>query len=788
MPKKEVSSIQELLERYFLRNKDRTIISHKKGYRTYSITGREMKEKIIKTRSFLKDKRIKQGDKIILLGKNSLEWVTIYFSCILSGIVVIPLDTSINKILLKKIQKQVKAKAIFQDKKLESIKVKKYYLDEFDALLDKIKSPKLKINTPKTFIKPNDVLEIIYTSGTTGEPKGVILTNHNILAGINSAVKAVPLKIKLRLLNLLPLSHIFGQVYGLFFMLYFNHHLFFLDSFHQRKIISLIRNKKIHGIILVPSLAAVLKKALQRKSILLNLGPQFHLLGVGGASLDIKLEKWWKCHLVLVLQGYGLTETSSVVSANNVLFPRTGSVGKIAENIDVKLGKDQEILVRGKNITLGYYQAKEKTKEAFEDGWLKTGDIGEIKKKYLYIKERKKDVIITEGAMNVYPIDIKQILDKFPQIKESCVLEKDKKIHAVLMLNKKVDLAELIGKANKKLLPHQQIQNYSIWPDREFPKTPTGKIKKFLVQRKLGKMKLKTYHYEEALYHMLSDLLRPGRKIRSGSKLSELGMDSLKRVEFVSRIEEEFGVEIEESRIDRNTKVVDIDKLIKEHSIYKIKFKRWPLSFLARLKRWSGQRVLAFPLVRIFTKTEYEGLDNLKGIKGPVIFSCNHQSAWDPVPLVRKISQPMAIAGDSEYVFGIGVEGFFKKIYRRMTGFLAALFFNAYPFGGSIGTVNSLEFTGEMLDRGYSILIFPEAHRTPDGKIKKFKSGVGYLALQMKVPVVPVKIEGLFEVLPIGKIIPTFGKSKLKIGKPLMLKDKSYLRATRLIEKKVREL
>ena len=777
-------SVQNLIEDFLTQNKHKVVFSHKKGYRTYAVTSDQLSEKISKLRVFFKNKNIKKGDKIILLGSNYIWWISVYFASILSGIIVVPLDILTDKGLLKRINNQVNAKTIFQDKGLASLKIKTYYLDELEEFLKDTGV----IAPPRTEVKKYDILEIMYTSGTTGLPKGVIMAHENIIAGINSAISSVPLRIKLKILNLLPLSHIFGQIFGLFLPMYFSQNIFFIDTIQPRKIISFIKNKQINGVILVPGILDALKKDLGGISIVLNLGLQFRLIGVGGAPLDIELEKWWKRRFIKIIQGYGLTETSSIIATNNIFAAKTGSVGRIAEGVEIKFGDDNEILVKGNNVTHGYYKDNEKTKNSFEDGWFKTGDIGEIKDGYLHLKERKKDVIITGSGLKAYPIDIEAILNKIDVVKESCVIEKDKKIHAVLILSKKADISEIIKDANAKLLTHQKISNYSIWPQTDFPKTPIGKIKKYIVKQEIVKLHGKSYTYGDKLFDLINNVLKSHQKITINSKLTDLGMDSLKRVELISKIENEFGVEIDEIKLNHNAKVYDLRNLMKESNIYRVKFMAWPLNPITELVIFIFQKAFYYLFIRTFTKTYYYGLDNIKGIRAPVIFASNHQSAWDGAVIIKKTGLKTAIAAGSDIVFGIGTKSFMLKAYRKFTGYYTALFYNTYPFGMTIGTDASLEFTGEMLDRGYSIVIFPEGERTADGKIHRFKSGIGYLALHMNAPIVPIKIEGLFYALPRAHIIPKFGKSAVKFGKPIKIKDISYIEATKLIEKKVREL
>lgn len=546
-----VESIQNLIEDFLENNQERVIINQKKLYRTYKITGEQLKEKIAKTQTFLKNKKIKKTDKIIIQAQNSIEWISLYFACIFSGITVVPLDLSNDKILLEKIKRETEAKAVFHNEDLEKL----------DKALEKIKNSKIR----KEQIKGDDILQIIYTSGTTSDPKGVVLTYENITEGVNYTKELVPIPIKLKFLNLLPLSHIFSQI-GLFFLMYCNHEIFLIDTIQPNKIIHFIKNKRINGVILVPGIMEALKKDLERKSITYKLGAQFRIIGVGGASLDPELEKWWKRHLIQVIQGYGLTETSSIISSNKFGATRTGSVGKISKHIELKLSKDKEILVKGKNIFSGYYKDQHKTKGAFLElgKWFRTGDIGEIKNNYLYIRGRKKDIIITGSGLNVYPSDIEQVLNKMPEVEESCVIEKDGKIHAVLILNKKINPKIIIQRANSHLLSHQKIQDYSIWGKEEFPKTPVGKIKKYLVSEEIGKEKEKIFSYEDKLYRSINKILKPRKKITEKSKLIDLGMDSLRRVELISELEREFQVEIDEIKLDPHAKVSNLKEIMSD--------------------------------------------------------------------------------------------------------------------------------------------------------------------------------------------------------------------------------
>jgi len=787
-------SIQELIKDSLAKNK-RFSLHSKKRYRTETVSGPELEIKILKLRNFLERKGIKKGDKILIVGPGSVEWVTVYFASILSGIIVVPLDIMTDRELVQKIQAKIRARAIFQSRsinlKLEK-KAMNFYLEELWTISEEEPSKALPISSAG----PDDILEIQFTSGTTGDPKGVILTHRNIFSAVNEAINTINIKIHLKFLNILPLSHVYSQIMGIFMPLYLGWGIFFLDTVQPRKIADYIKNKGIHLAIFVPGILAALKKELEGKCVHCSLGFQFRIIGVGGASLDVELEKWWKRKMIFVLQGYGMTETSSVISINSPFSSRTGSVGKIASIVQAKINEDGEILVKGENITKGYFEDKEKTKDSFDKGWFKTGDIGEIKNKYLFIKERKKDIIITPSGLKAYPADIEEVLNSFEGVKSSCALQKDRDIHAVLILYGNAKPDEIVRKANEKLMSHQKIAGFSVWHEDEFPKTPIGKVKKFLLLQAISsreKPASKKVMYETHLYNVIHKVLKPDRKIKRESKLVDLGMDSLKRVELISELENEFGVEINETDVHQNTDVLDIENALKNKNTSRVRFKSWPASFIVRGMRTLFNVILMRPLIRIFTKTEYLGIENIAGINKPVVFVSNHQSALDVPLITRRIGARLAVAADSQVVFGIGTKNFFERIERKILGIYSSFSYNAYPFGETIGTEKGFEFTGEFLDRGYSILIFPEGERTPDGKIHAFKPGIGFIVANMKAPVVPIKISGLYEVLPKEKIIPKFGKTSIKYGKPISFDEKilskmSYNDVTSLIEKELRKL
>lgn len=714
----------------------------RKGYRTYPLTYHELKERILKTETYLKINKVRKGDRILIQAPNSIDYVILMLACLRSGVIVVPLDIHTSERLRKKIIKETSPKLVFTN------------LNILENLTKKLPLNKA---TPKT--SKNDIAEIIYTSGTTGTPKGVVLTHQNIYTTVKALKKAFGFK--LRSISVLPLSHMLEQCCGLFLPLSNNSTILYPNSSRYSDLIDLIRYKRINIMIAVPGILEGLKKAieLREESLIKLLGWQFRIVGVGGASLPKDLEDWWGKR-VLLLQGYGLTETSPLISTNIPLQKRKYSLGKLLKNMEIRI-KDNEIQVKGPNIMQGYYKNPQKTKEVFDNGWFKTGDLGEIKNGFLYFRGRKKDIIVTKAGLNVYPQDIEQELNKY--VKESCIIEKNNNIHAVLITEE--NPKKIIEEVNKKLEEHQKIASWSAW-EGKFPKTPTGKIKRFEVSKKVEQPIFKP---KNPLHTLLASSLKT--RIKDNVPLTSLGMDSLKRMEIIALTEEQYGIELDERDITEKTTPKDIENLIKTgKKISYYNFKLPKLNFVGKIM---GSLIIRFFCRIHCKKTNFQGL----------IIS-NHTSAFDTPVLASCIKTKYAVTALPKFFLGT----YNKNIKEKLIAFFVRHFSSAYPFGPEVGLESSLRFTAHLLDNGFSIIIFPEGRMTRDGKIDSFKEGAGLLATNLDAEILPVKTEGLFKILPYNKILPKSGEVIVKTGKLFKIGKTSYFKATKLIEKKVKLL
>ncbi|MBW2992283.1 AMP-binding protein [Candidatus Woesearchaeota archaeon] len=803
--------------------KEGDAFSYRTGFRSFKIPYKELYNKVLQFAAHLEKNKIKKGDKLLIWSYNSPEWVICFFACVIKGIIVIPVDFRSNKEFAAKLKKLTDAKAILCSKfKQPNLKIKTFYAEDFDLYLNNKESWPIKANE-------NDLVEIVYTSGTTGAPKGVMITHKNLVSNINSIKKLIHIDESFTFLSALPLSHLFEQTTGMLVPLVSGSKIIYITSLKASSIFEAFEEENITNMILVPRLLKLFADKIKdevkkrKKEGIFNLllstaknlpfksrkilfcsihkrfGKKFRYFVVGGATFDPELEKFWNLLGFKVVQGYGLTETSPVISCNQPEDFRLGSIGKIIPGVKVELSKNNEILVQGDNVFKGYYKDPKKTKKVFINDWFNTEDLGYFKDNFLYLHGREKDMIVTSEGINIYPEDIETLLNQEKGVKDSCIVGLPTKegeiVYAVLLLEKNIDPKNIIEKINSKLDTNKQIKDYSIWPYEDFPRTTTLKIKKNIVLETIQKKAVKkapvtTKHSK--LYELIARTTRYDiNKIKPNSKLHlDLGLGSIDRVELTNLLEQEFNIDFDEELIGKNTTVKEVEKFIEERKISKKRpFRKFILNKFFILTRLIVYYLILLPIITLFARIKISGKENLKQLKEPAIFVSNHQSHFDILSIMRalpiKIRIKLATAAFEEYFFK---DNSYKNFHGWWTYQLGTTLLNLYPIPQTRNPRKSIEHTGKLLDKGFNILLFPEGHRTKDGKIHEFMNGIGLIAYHMKAPIIPVKIEGLFDILPIGRYFPKHGKATIKVGKPMKIKETSFIEITKKIEKSVREL
>jgi long-chain acyl-CoA synthetase len=788
--------------------RDKHAFEIKRGYRYEHYTYRNSLSIVKNVAAYLSSLGLSKGDKVSLWAPNSPEWVFVFFACMYKGIIVVPIDVRTSAETASKFIDETSAKLIFLSK-VNSYKLKrntkKIYIDDILRISSKFTNV---ANNEPVKINENDLAEIVYTSGTTGDPKGVRLTHKNIRSNVSAIVEVFKTNSDYRFLSILPLSHTYEQSVCLFSPMSIGITVVYLPYVSSIKIIEALVHKKINCIVTVPEVLKLMytniNEEIEKKhlkllfNILLKassiypvhffrrslfsmihnyLGGHIKYMICGGAPLEKQVERFWNLVGIPILQGYGMTETGTVISMNTFEDRNMYSVGKVLPNIELKITKEGKIFVKGPNVFPGYFKREDLTRTVFEDGWLETGDVGYLDSgNYLHIIGRTKFMIALHDGKKVYPEDIEAKINTYPHVDDSCVVGVDRNgeevVHCVLITDKPKKADDLIKRINKSLEQHQKIREYSIYPRKKFPMTASFKIKRAEVANWVATKEIPqnpeiSSNESDKLIEILSAISGKNHGSIKNSQflVKDLGVDSLKRLEIVSLIEDRLAVIISEDNINEHTTVKSLSELVKRSSKFtKInKFRDWPLEPLPSRIRFFFQTFILFPFVRLFTSPKINRIETLKNLEYPVIFVFNHTSHLD-VPLLlyllpKDIRNKTCVAAARDYWFN-----------TQLFSFLITLFFNAFPLVRKGPIKASVDYIGEILDKDYNIVFAPEGTRSMKGNLQSFKTGIGFIATQMQVPIVPVMIEGLHDILPKGKYFPKRGKTIISIGEPMKFK------------------
>jgi long-chain acyl-CoA synthetase len=798
---------------------DGTFVVYDNGYRPRSFSYREMAGIARAFALRLRRAGIGKDEKVLIWSENRAGWIGALWGCILEGVIAVPIDYRVTAEFVGRIAKITQARALLAG-------------DEVSVTTDfgvpiwrsaEVEEQSAEALEPRITATPDDIVEIVFTSGATAEPKGVVITHRNLLANMVPVEREIQKYKKygrpffpLRFLNLLPLSHLFGQSMAAYIPPMLTSVVVFMKSFAPEAIVRQIHDRRVSVLVCVPKMLEVLRGYVtaqfpeaanpvtsgrwwfrwwRYRRVHRALGFKFWAFVVGAAPLSADLEQFWSRLGFVVIQGYGLTETAPIVTLNHPFHAQKGSVGKPMPGVEVKIAPDGEILVRGPNVTSGYFGRAEDG--VFEEGWLHTGDLGEMAADgSLTVRGRKKDVIVSPEGLNVYPEDIEAVLEQTPGVKEAAVVGPDR-VNAVVVLNPGANADEIANAANQKLEDYQRIRTIHVWPQDALPRTEgTGKLKRNQIRESLeGKATQPAAAVETGVLGMLRNLA-PGRTITPDTRLEELGLSSLERVELMSRMEQLPGGARDEAAFGAATRVSDLLKLpAAEHPVAE-NYPRWSRSLPPRVWRRLLLPAIVLPLTRFYARIEVRGAEHLSELQGPVIFASNHQSHMD-VPsilaaLPAKLRYRVAPAMSKEFFdahFHPAGRPVRERLIRSLQYYLAVLCFNAFPLPQrESGVGGALRYAGELAAHGWSVLIFPEGQRTNQGEILPFQPGVGLMASRLSLPVVPVRLRGLEKVLHKDARRATRGPVQIVFGAPLRFTTGDWREFARLVQDAVERL
>ena len=788
-----METLNDILEESARKFGTKDALTIRPGFRTRSWTYRDLNEVVPRVARYLKDTGLKKGDRVLIWGVNRPEYGIAFLAALRVGAILVPLEANYAAEFAQKIAERTRASgAIVSSQTLARAQTLGLPLYQMEVLPDLARQC-----TPleKAALTGDDLAEVVFTSGTTGDPKGAMLSHRNILSNAVAASQIFPIGPKQRLLSFLPLSHMFEQLGGFFTVLLAGASVIYPTSRQPAVVRRTFKERKVSMVLITPAVVKSLMLAIERSaeaqgkkelfeklrriarrlpmglrrlvffSVHRQFGGRFRYIISGGAALDPALGESWRELGIDVIQGYGTTECAPGLTFNRVELNRLGSVGTPLPGVEVKIGADGEVLARGPNVFKGYWENDEATRAVLEkDGWYHTGDLGEIDKDgFLWLRGRKKDMIVLADGTNVYPEDIENALAADPRIEALATPlrpavatvvglqrpDEDVQVHAVFLMKDKEQVASIVRDTNVKLSGSQQIRGWTIWPEDEFPTTPTQKVKKrFVVDHLLtmGRVdQARAVIGDQASTRTLTDVERvitqvanlPPAAVHPGATLSaDLGLDSLGRVDLLGAIEEELGAYVDEAALEPNATVAELERMVaaardvkRDTGIY-----GWPLSPLVRSFGLLLQQTLVYPLVHVFYKVKVTGQEKLVGLRGPVMFAPNHCLHWDNGIILMAIPLSwrwkLAVAAAADDVFG-----------NKLNGFASSVLANAFPLAREGAIRRSLELLGARLDRHFSVLIYPEGKLTIGGPMQPFKSGTGLIAVEGATPVVPMKLK-----------------------------------------------
>jgi long-chain acyl-CoA synthetase len=824
-PRQEMMKEQTLariVEQFRLRGADTAYVC-RRGYRTLRWTYRQIAETAYQLARELEERGIGPGDRVFLWGEDCAEWVISFFACVLRGAIVVPMDRTSSLEFAQKVCGQIDARLCIcsraQPQVSPSLPV--LALEHLPELL--ARHPRTPPWLPE--LKDQDTVEIVFTSGTTADPKGVVLTHKNILTNLEPLEREVGKYLKyerivhpLRFLNLLPLSHVFGQFLGLFIPQILGSTVIFHDSLNPSEIIRIVKKERVSVLVTVPRVMETLKDKIERdlelegalrgfrngfeaardehflrrwlrfRRIHRQLGWKFWAFISGGASLSAETEQFWGRLGFAVIQGYGLTETTSLISINHPLKLGKGSVGQILPGREVKLAEDGEILVRGESIAKSYYQGREMRAVSGEEGWFHTGDIGAFDGRgSLYFKGRRKNVIVSSEGMNIYPEDLETALRGQPEVRDCVVLGLQRggnaEACAVLILQSKDQNPwPVVQRTNEALAEYQHIRRWFVWPGEDFPRTPTQKPQIGLIQEFVHAQFEKTGP-GGAGGGMLAELIaritgrRMGKISQESDLTRDLNLSSIERVELLSALEDRFQLDLNESRFASASTIAELEQMLSQPAQQRTGFRypRWTQTAPVALLRILVYYLLSWPATMVMARPRVRGRENLRRVQGPLLFVANHVTQVDVgfvlAALPLRFRHRLAVAMMGEMLQQMREPppemACWKRWVEKLSYRLVVALFNVFPLPQKTGFRASFSFAGESADRGYSILVFPEGTRTRDGAMGPFRAGIGLLATNLNVPVVPIRIDGLFELKKARKKLARPGTVRVTIGAPM---------------------
>ncbi len=810
------------------------------------------------------------GERVVLWGENSAEWIGAFFGCVLRGVLVVPLDAAGEAAFVARVIAETQPRLLVGDRALLSQvaselrpstptagalgtpKLPRMALEDLAAALSQ---PAREANLQEPGLCPETPLQILFTSGTTSDPKGIVHTHRNILASLGPIESEMQEYLRyerivhpLRFLHTLPLSHVFGQMMGLWVPPLMAAEVHFESRLQAPRLLELIPRHRISVLAAVPRVLELLRAEFTARVPNLDarmerargetlwrrwwsfrdvhrlLGFKFWALVSGGAALPPELESFWRDLGLAVIQGYGMTETAALITLNHPFRLAQGSIGKPLPGREVRIGEDGEVLVRGEMVAGARWQNGRM--QAISEPWLATGDlVAQGSEGELHFLGRKSETIVTAAGLNVHPEDVEAALNRQPGVEVSAVVP----LHtpagaepvAVLIFRGSAgarraaergspdELSAAIDAANATLAEYQRVRRWWLWPQLDFPRTSLGKIQRrkvaewaaaqFAAQRAEAQTGSKASGNvaQDPLAALIASVARvqPASTSDDARLDRDFHLDSLARVQLQAELEQRLGVSIGDEEFERLATLGELRNALRgRHAMGAVYgapastpvaepmtevlaerigastpaqsaasaasarttsqyvYPEWTWWPLVQALRVLFQELVMRPLVWLLAAPKVRRAE-FPTPDGPVLLIANHVTAYDP-PLVlyalpfamrRKVAVAMAGHTLEDLRHGRNWGNWFLNLVAPIGYRLITPLFNVFPLPSGAGLRRSFSHAGWAMDHGYSVLIFPEGVRSPDGRLLPFRLGTGLLARESGAKILPLAVVGLGE-------------------------------------------
>jgi long-chain acyl-CoA synthetase len=857
MINRHLGSIPEKFFHSAIQNRERTAFIYRaaQGWKTLSYG--EFLTKVSGVAQMLKARNISSQDRIAICSENRPEWCAVYIAATSIGAICVPIDSELGRNEIFNIFNHSNSILVFtseaiHEKVLDASKNAGIDVINFESheFMSTWQSSSPAMVKEMSTVSANDLASIIYTSGTTGNPKGVMLTHYNFSTDADSLISTNLISSEDNILAVLPLHHAYPFMCAFILPILLGATITYPGGLTE--LIETIKTKEVTAIVAVPKLLEMILNGIETKMNKTNpikrlvikalrasssslrgyfelnightvfsrihkeFGQQFRFFVSGGAKLLPETMKRLEAYGFTVIEGYGLTETSPVVTFTPIDHRKPGSAGiairDVLLKIDASHDEEGEILVKGPMVMEGYYQLEEVTQDALKDGWFHTGDIGFIDSEgYLFITGRKKEVIVLSSGKNVYPEDIERHYSVIPLIKEICVYGDEQKGSTAIIVPdteeaKKQNIANIhdflkreISVMSLTLPSYMRLHGFSLTME-PFPKTALGKIQRFLVKENIEKAKTKKFYkhitsrpagmdeFSSQVIDIIKTVTGNTDDISPSDNLElDLGLDSLKKIELVVELERVLRFNLPETFIFDVQSVFELTEKLRYYSSLPVRdmiksdsgsrfnkiLEALPtyeeLKSIGLSRRHLERSMVSFILfwIKLFFKIFFfatiKGRENL--IDAPFILCPNHSSYFDAFLisslLPKRLFRDIFFQG-SQRVFSSSIMSKFAAIAHVI------------PIDPDTFLTKALTLSSYLLRNKKSLCIFPEGGRTFDGTISEFKKGIAILAAHDNVPLIPVYIKGSYKALPRNKRFPRLAaKITITIGKPIYPHDTS---------------